>query len=303
LTALKARTLPHGIRRDWRSTSFSALVRDDAEVDARDHDARSAAVAASGEAVADESPELPRGARFGIMVHAILEEMDFAADAQGVRAEVERRLAGYGYSPNLAEPLTVALKRVLETPMAPDKWMLAQVDRRHRLDELEFHLSLREGAPPLVAGDLAAVFESRSSAPYGREYVDRLASLSFAEVRGYLHGFVDLVCQVDGRFYLIDYKSNDLGRSLAAYQPDELAREMERHHYFLQYHLYLVALHRYLQQRIADYDYERHLGGVRYLFLRGMGSEHPSGSGIFADRPPLAVVEHLAKRLIEGRGA
>jgi len=72
---------------------------------------------------------------------------------------------------------------------------------------------------------------------------------------------------------------------------------MDAHHYFLQYHLYVVALHRYLSARLPDYDYDRHFGGVYYLFLRGMSPAHAPGCGVFRDRPARELVEALSAAL------
>jgi exodeoxyribonuclease V beta subunit len=113
-------------------------------------------------------------------------------------------------------------------------------------------------------------------------------------VSGYATGFVDLVARTGDRFAVVDYKSN----LLDDYRPATLAAEMERSHYGLQALLYTVALHRYLRWRLAGYDPERHLGGVAYLFLRGMtGAE---GGGVFAWRPSGAIVEALSDVLDRG---
>ena len=115
--------------------------------------------------------------------------------------------------------------------------------------------------------------------------------LSFNEVQGMLKGFIDLVFEHQGRFYVVDYKSNYLGDSPAAYQQEAMAQAMIEHRYDVQYQLYTLALHRYLRTRLPDYDYEQHFGGVCYLFLRGMTGE--SGSGVYATCPAKAHVDAL----------
>ena len=110
-----------------------------------------------------------------------------------------------------------------------------------------------------------------------------------------MKGFIDLVFEAEGRFYLVDYKSNWLGPELAAYQPDRLAEAMAREAYVLQYLIYTVALHRYLRLRVLDYDYERHFGGVFYLFLRGMDPARGRDCGVFHDQPTPALVTALDK--------
>jgi exodeoxyribonuclease V beta subunit len=71
----------------------------------------------------------------------------------------------------------------------------------------------------------------------------------------------------------------------------------------LQYHLYALALHRHLGLRVADYDYERDFGGVFYLFVRGMSERHPPGTGVYFDRPTLALLEELSDALGVGGSA
>jgi exodeoxyribonuclease V beta subunit len=115
--------------------------------------------------------------------------------------------------------------------------------------------------------------------------------LSFATLQGMLKGFMDLVFEHQGRFYVLDYKSNHLGNSAADYGPEALQQAMVQHRYDLQYQLYTLALHRYLSTRLPDYDYERHLGGVFYLFLRGMQSD--SQQGIFFTRPAPELISAL----------
>ena len=99
-----------------------------------------------------------------------------------------------------------------------------------------------------------------------------------------LNGFIFVVFRLQGRYYLLDYKSNWLGEDSSAYTQQAMDSAMQAHRYDLQYQLYTLALHRYLRHRITDYDYERHFGGVIYLFLRGVDSEEPQ-QGIYATRP------------------
>ncbi|MCW2483529.1 hypothetical protein, partial [Candidatus Symbiopectobacterium sp. NZEC135] len=95
-----------------------------------------------------------------------------------------------------------------------------------------------------------------------------------------------------GRYYLLDYKSNWLGENASAYTQSAMQAAMMAHRYDLQYQLYTLALHRYLRHRVPDYDYDRHIGGAIYLFLRGVDPVLPT-NGIFTQRLPREFVEHL----------
>jgi exodeoxyribonuclease V beta subunit len=115
-----------------------------------------------------------------------------------------------------------------------------------------------------------------------------------------MKGFMDLVFESDGRFYLVDYKSNWLGPEPEAYRRERLDEAMARESYLLQYLIYTVALHRYLRLRVPDYDYERHFGGVFYLFLRGMDPALGPACGVFHDRPAPALVAALDELMTTG---
>ena len=115
-------------------------------------------------------------------------------------------------------------------------------------------------------------------------------------LKGYLTGFVDLVCRHQGKYYVIDYKSNYLGDYLYDYNRENIRAAMEDHNYGLQYWIYTLVLQRFLQGVFPDYSYEEHFGGVFYLFARGMRADYP-GNGIFFDRPQLSVLESLQKVL------
>ena len=112
---------------------------------------------------------------------------------------------------------------------------------------------------------------------------------------------MDLVARHDGRYYLIDYKSSYLGPHAADYTPSALAAHMARHQYLLQYHLYLVALHRHLARRVPGYRYAEHFGGGMYLFVRGMVGD--AATGVFEDQPPEGLVRALSDHFERPRGA
>jgi exodeoxyribonuclease V beta subunit len=122
------------------------------------------------------------------------------------------------------------------------------------------------------------------------------AALMREQLNGMLKGFIDLVFEYQGRYYVLDYKSNWLGADAADYDLPRMASAMLDHRYDLQLALYLFALHRLLKSRLPDYDYDRHVGGALYLFLRG--SQAPGG-GVCAERPDRSLIEAL-DRLFSG---
>src|SRR5688572_30656050 len=116
-----------------------------------------------------------------------------------------------------------------------------------------------------------------------------------------MRGFIDIVFEHAGRYYLADYKSNWLGAGAEFYGQGALTRAMAREAYYLQYLVYCVALHRYLRLRVRDYAYDTHFGGVRYLFVRGMSPASGSACGVYADSPDAATIEALDCYLATGR--
>jgi exodeoxyribonuclease V beta subunit len=308
LTARKARALPPG----WSTSSFSRLasagsgderVADD---EARDHDERAAAPAEP--VVADGPPvpldAFPRGARAGNLLHDVLEHADFAWRAGEGRLEslVTRMLTRYGQDAELwTEPLSQALDGVLGTPLgrAPGEPCLRDITRDARISEMEFILPVAhtDAGRALTPARLAAALRAHPGPGLPAGYADAVERLRFRELQGWMRGFVDLVYCWQGRWYVVDYKSNHLGGQAAGYLGAGLDAAMAHHHYVLQYHLYSVALHRALERRVAGYDPAEHFGGVRYLFLRGMAPDHAPGTGVFEDAPPPALLDALSRAL------
>ncbi|HEY0970876.1 MAG TPA: exodeoxyribonuclease V subunit beta [Gemmatimonadales bacterium] len=319
----------------WRMGSFTALTRasyarpDDmiAQVDDTPEAVPAAVLEAVLEAVGDDRraavaqllevagepadsavplDDFDASARAGILFHDVLERLDFTDDA-ALEPLVRARLAAFGFdSIRWTEPVSEALAQVLATPLAAgsDAWRLMDVSGAHRMNELRFELPVCGGleaghAPALTPAALARVFGEHPGGALPEGYAGRLAALGFAPLRGFLSGAIDLVVERDGRWYVLDYKSNHLGPTRDHYAPHRLANEMTGAHYVLQYHLYLVALHRYLSWRVQGYDYERHVGGVLYLFLRGMSPEAGAERGVFHDLPPASRVLAL-DRIISG---
>jgi exodeoxyribonuclease V beta subunit len=278
-----------------------------------------------GGAVLSPMSDLPSGAAFGTLVHAVLERVDFAApslaDALADAAEAEGAERFVGVAPGL---LADALAPSLETPLGPlaGGSRLVDVSCRDRLDELEFELPLAGGETPTGTVPVRAVAEllRRHLDPDDplADYADDLdvPLLRERRLRGFLTGSIDAVLRVwadDGspRFLVVDYKTNRLGAGQVLtsdhYGPPELATAMRHAHYPLQALLYSVALHRYLRWRQPGYDPAVHLGGVLYLFLRGMcGPVTPTVDGVphgvFSWSPPAALVTDLSD-LLHGSAA
>ena len=310
----------------WRRTSYSALTssaheqlpslgsepdvaQKDDESDLEEVDARSPSADEGLHGILSLWDALPGGAAFGTLVHTVLEQVDDPADEEAVHAVVGAQIARYAPGTD-AESLSTALLAALSTPMGPrsDGAALRDVPTADRLSELDFELPLVGGDEPhagrVLLADLVPLW--REHCPTGplSSYADRLADLPPAPLRGYLTGSIDAVLRVGDaehrRYLVVDYKTNRLGsreQPLTAwhYRPAALEQAMVDAQYPLQALLYDVALHRYLRWRHPGYDPTLQLGGVLYLFLRGMcgpGSMCADGSvpGVFSWRPPTGLV-------------
>ena len=296
------------IHQSWRVGSFTSLSAGGEGLGARaaegiDRDEQALGAApASPEAAVTALRGFPRGRAPGTLVHKILELADFTdPDPAALRALAARQLAIFGIGQEWAEPLTAALRDVLATPLlaGPPPLRLCDVPRAARLDELEFAYPVAAEGAPLTPATLAAAFARHGGTAELTVYAERLRQLPFRPLSGFLRGYIDCVFRHDGRWYVVDYKSNDLGPAPSDYAPAALAAEMVRHDYLLQGHLYAVALHRYLGRRLTSYDYGRDFGGLLYLFVRGMAPARGASTGVYHARPAPALVEAL-DRLLAG---
>ncbi len=254
-----------------------------------------------GEAAIDNASvilaDFHRGPRAGNCLHTIFEHLDFTnEDSAEVGRLVGKTLSAFGFEVDTWKDIVSrATNEILDTPLDPedDRVMLRSVPRADTLRELEFLFPVHGNAGPITSADIASVFAKHGkSVPAA--YVKHLERLGSSIAPGFLKGFVDLVFKQNGRYYLVDYKSNFLGNRVDDYAEDGLQRAMLQHDYFLQYHLYVTALHRYLAYRLPNYDYDTHFGSVYYLFLRGMSPRTGPMRGVFRDRPPGSLITALS---------
>lgn len=229
----------------------------------------------------------PRGAAPGTFLHDLLEPLDFSQPIE--LAWLSERLQQQGFSEQWAPVLHQWLNDIVQTPLTDTGATLAGLSPERKQAELQFYLPIDSLLRAEVLDRLIKQYD-----PLSRQ----CPVLDFQQVRGMLKGFIDLVFCWQGQYYLLDYKSNWLGEDSRAYTVEAMTQAMAEHRYDLQYQLYTLALHRYLRHRLADYDYQRHFGGVIYLFLRGVDQQH-SGHGIFNCRPEQKLIEEM-DRLFSG---
>lgn len=292
---LAARQLGRELARVRQMTSYSALtaaagaavsVAEHDAVEAADHDQdedSDSAEQAQAAVALDKDADVfafPRGPRAGDCLHEILEQR-FGADPDPAE-DVAKALSRWRIGVEWADVAGRMVDNAWQTRLAasgPGAFRLADLSRP--VPEMEFRLP----ANGLDRRRLGECLQAHGYPhPFGEAHVPK--------VEGFLQGFIDLVARHDGRWYVLDYKSNWLGDRLLDYAENALGAAMEHHGYHLQYLLYLTALHRLLALRLPDYDYDRHVGGACYLFLRGMRPSLP-GHSVFHDRPSRECVEAI----------
>ena len=285
-----AKVFEGDIQAPWRVGSFSTLTQGhDAELP--DYDAQANAdvpvVQVQERHVLDRF-SFPRGAQAGTCLHAIFEFLDFASDDDiAIHALVNKTLLQYGFEMHWTSVVCDWVKSVCNTELSAHSGLkLNRLTHSQRLDELAFYFPVAGLSVSGIQQSLLPFLAPES--PLAKV----ISQLQFFDLTGFMKGFIDLVFEDQGRFYIVDYKSNHLGHQQTGYQTDELNQAMISHDYPLQYLIYSLALHRYLRLRLPDYDPEQHLGGAYYLFIRGMQPEWGQ-TGVFYDKPSVAVLDAL----------
>jgi len=315
---LHARASRRALRDRWRMASFSGLIAAGGKSadgyahapheDVRpDHDELADALeavpllapvplsVANPPAHADDDiVAFPRGAAAGDCLHRMFELADFTQAStwpEAIRGALRERPAPA--VAELAARLPAMMHRligdVVSTELVPGM-TLARLDPYRRLNELEFLFA----APSLDFPGLRELLIE-----YG--YPD--VALEPGVLRGFIKGFIDMIVEHDGRFWIVDWKSNHLGDTAADYAAAPLEAAMASHAYHLQALLYTVALHRYLKTRVRDYAYDTHIGGYLYLFVRGVRPDWRDAdgpAGVHRRRAPFELVALLDAAMIGG---
>ena len=315
--ALAARQLHRPLRRVRTLTSFSALSaqlhpaagdtarspvgRDVADLDRPDHDQREeppdASVDETGTAGGRAGRErsaftFPRGPVAGSCLHRIFERVDMRSELEPENIALEEitrdALEEFGIGGDWGSVANDMVERTRAVDLlASGGFRLG--DSSRRLVELEFHFPVGG----LDRDRLCAVLaEHGYPTPFARAGTDESGEPP-VPIHGFLRGFIDLVVEHAGRWYVVDYKSNWLGPEPDDYGPEALADAMRAGGYTLQSLIYLVALHRYLAVRLPDYDCEHHVGGAFYLFVRGIDPAAGTRRGVHFDKPSTACLRAL----------
>ena len=230
----------------------------------------------------------PKGPEPGTFLHSLMEWaakegfLKLVRSRQAVSSKIQSVCRSHGWE-DWVDVLTDWLMNLLQTEvLLPDTGYvsLSSLSLENCRTELEFLLAVHD----VDTLDLDRIVKSAILPEAFRP------GLNQNRINGMLKGFIDLVFCHHGRYYVVDYKSNHLGENEQAYTGKAMIQSVLEHRYDLQYTLYTLAVHRLLKSRMTGYDYHRDMGGVLYLFLRGVTTR---GEGVYADKPPQSLIEQL----------
>ena len=268
------------IERNWWLSSFSALTRNLRHGGISSPDRDQNELLNADESVVPSAEHirftLTKGAAAGNLLHDILEHCDFSQPHW--QSSMERPLSRFNEVLDGAQcnDLSDWLQACLDTYLTKEGPSLSDLSRTDTLRESEFYFPM-EQLKGSALGKILALHRQQRNNNTEIETISLDADKSV--LQGMMHGFIDLVFQWQDKYYVVDYKSTHLGNQLDDYCHTALDQNIRDNYYDLQYLLYSLALHRYLQSRRSDYDPQLHFGGVYYLYLRGMSPG--SNNGIF----------------------
>ena len=220
----------------------------------------------------------PRGASAGTFLHKVFEDIDFT-EADNLQHVIKQNLEYSGIPEDWENVTSDWVQEILDHTLQEPDLKLSGLKSKDVLKEMEFHFPAKN----LQLQQLWKLIRG-SDQPLNRSGVERLS--------GFMKGYIDLIFRSNGRYYILDYKSNHLGNQPDDYTSELLREKILSSRFDLQYNIYTLALHRYLKHLMPDYEYSKHFGGVFYLFLRGVSVEQAE-SGVYFDKPDEKVISMI----------
>jgi exodeoxyribonuclease V beta subunit len=238
----------------------------------------------------------PKGKITGLFFHDIFEHLDFNnAASDATRDLVLAKLQEYEFDSAWSPTIIALINSVMAVPLVHEKgkFALNEILTSECLREMEFLFPLKS----ISSKQLNDFFSYTVFGDPGLEK-KKIGRLEFSPARGFVKGFIDLIFRHEGRYFIVDWKSNYLGDTIEHFNYQAIKKEMTHEFYYLQSYIYLVALHEFLSKRMPEYNYNDHFGGIYYLFLRGIDKKNGDSYGVYFDRPKESLVNEFRKCLI-----
>ncbi|WP_168819892.1 exodeoxyribonuclease V subunit beta [Enterobacteriaceae endosymbiont of Plateumaris rustica] len=227
------------------------------------------------------SHTFPRGKESGIILHNIFKKLDFT---QKISCSfIKNKLSNKKIDNSWHIILIKWLTNILNHPLGKDKIILNKLKNKNKITELEFYLNIKK--------ELYFIELNKIICKYDR--ISRKLPIFNNNIQGILRGFIDLVFLWKNKYYIIDYKSNWLGKDYNKYTKKYIEKNIYLNRYDLQYQIYTLALHKYLYSRIKNYSYEKHFGSVIYLYIRGINNLKNNLNGIWEKKPSYKLIKKL----------
>ncbi|PID66717.1 MAG: hypothetical protein CR975_01410 [Gammaproteobacteria bacterium] len=250
-TAFTVLSLSQPLLPKWTMTSFSALQQ---QIRRHDDDIMESIQSIEGKeknSLTSALMQFPAGPKAGVVLHGLYEyymahrrlDDEFIAYADDILRQSQLPVS------TSTEALAAAIVETTKVKLAPETFCLNDIAVQQQSIEMEFFVHL---------------------SPAARQHLYRyFGQAAEPLINGYLQGFIDYCFAHQGKFYVLDYKSNQLGEHLHDYQQTAMQQAMDAHRYDLQALIYTLALCRHLGINNPA-DYNRLIGGYYYLFIRGM---------------------------------
>lgn len=288
--SLERRILTRNIHPGFEVSSYTSLTGHAgpnlAEEEIRDRDITPWKTMKTGEPAQEDMTifSFPKGAVAGVFFHTVFENLDFRNyDSRKTRQMIDESLGNTGMDPAWGSTVHDCVKKVMQTPLFredPD-FSLSLLKPEEMVKEMRFTFPAKRFSKTSLA---SALF------PGKKEYINRLRG-QYPD--GFLTGAIDLIFFHQGRYHILDWKSNYLGDSLPDYSNRQIEIIMEENLYTLQYSIYLVALHKYLEKRLKNYSFASHAGDVFYVFIRGTDPEISPETGIYRIKPDYSLIRNF----------
>ncbi len=284
------RTIEGSIQQGWQLTSYTALsYKKDDERSDEIH------IPVLTQVKSNELNifTLPAGSITGLCIHTIFEEIDFTnVTDETLPVTIQNAFKRYNIDAQWTEVVATMVRNVLSVELKESFISLMHIPHNKRRNEVEFYYPITE----LTSKKLIDCFNEHSL--FTRQYGQALQNISFGSINGFMNGKIDMIFEHNNVYYIVDWKTNLLGTSLDDYHSSKLTPPIAQHLYFLQYTIYTVALHRYLQLvQGKSYSYDKHFGGIFYIFVRGVDAQKGNQYGIFYDKPDATFIEKISTLL------